>query len=97
MSPNDLRIPNAELDAIMVNMLFHANSQSITACPQVAKFLKDPGAIMPICDDASLNAFKSTVDPHDNAQLANLLMNALPASIYHLMRLAHGTTGTGKK
>ena len=88
MSPHELRIPKDHLDTFMANMLFYANSQSTTAGPQITKFLENPGAI---CDAASLNAFESHVDPHDNAQLANLLMSALPASICNLLRLAHGT------
>lgn len=91
---HDMRIPKTELDTMMGCILFHANGQSITAGKSLAKFLEDPGAI---CDEASLNAFESNVDPHDNAQLATLLMNALPSSICHLLRLAHGTTGTGTK
>lgn len=91
---NELRVPRSELDAIMAQILFHANSQSTTAGGPLATFLDDPGAV---CDEASLQAFESHVDPHDNAQLGSLLMNALPASICRLLRLTHGTTGTGTK
>ncbi len=56
----------------MAQILFHANSQSNTAGSPIAKFLDDPGAV---CDEASLQAFESNVDPHDNAQLGNTVFS----------------------
>ncbi len=82
MTNNKLRIPRFELDALMNNILVHANSQSTTAGPPIVKFLDNPGAV---CDEVSLQAFESNVDPHDNAELASLLINALPATTIILL------------
>ena len=59
----------------MANLLFHANSQSVTAGLPITRFLENPALIH---DAASLAAFEAHVDPHDNAQLATILMSALP-------------------
>ena len=94
VSSHELRISKDQLDTVMTNLLFHANSQSVTAGLPITRFLENPALIH---DAASLAAFEAHVDPHDNAQLATILMSALPASICNLLRLAHGTTGTGTK